>query len=116
MRPFEGSVFKTFLLQILTFLKRIFSGKIKFEANRETKMILGGSGGMLSRKNFKNLHTAMDILALFEQFVTQILFLILPLISPSPNILQFVRTFSIYAWLKVCLHLNLLSYEILSIF
>ena len=41
---------------------------------------------MLPRKIFENLHTVMGILALFEQFVTQALFLILPLISPSPNI------------------------------
>ena len=55
--------------KFLTFFKRIFSGKVKFEANRETKMILGGSGGMLPRKIFQNLHTVMGILALFEQFV-----------------------------------------------
>ena len=51
---------------------------------------------MIFRKIFENIHTVMGILALFEQFVTQI--------SPSPNISHFVRTFSIYAWLKVCLH------------
>ena len=37
-------------------------------------MILGGSGSMLPRKFLENLHTVMDILALFEQFATQILF------------------------------------------
>ena len=79
-------------------------------------MILGGSGDMSSRKIFENLHIVMGILALFEQFVTQILFLVLLLISPSPNRLHFVRTVSIYARLKVCLHSNLLSYEILFIF
>ena len=67
-------------------------------------MMLGGSGDMLPRKFFANLHIVMGILAFFEQFVTQILFLILPLISPSPNILHFVCTFSIHARLKVCLH------------
>ena len=76
MCPREGSIFRTFWHQILTFLKRIFSGKVKFDAIRETKMILGGSGGMLPQTIFENLHrpTAMGILALFEQFVTQILF------------------------------------------
>ena len=54
--------------------KRIFSGKVEFEAYRETKMILGGCGGRLPRKIFENLHTVMGILALFEQFVTQICF------------------------------------------
>ena len=29
---------------------------------------LGGSGGMLSRKIFENLHAVMAILVLFEQF------------------------------------------------
>ena len=38
-------------------------------------MILEGFGSRLLRKNFENLHTVMGILALFEQFVTQILLL-----------------------------------------
>ena len=37
----------------------------------------GGSGGMLPRKFFENLHTAMAILVLFEQFL---------------NTMHFVRT------------------------
>ena len=37
-------------------------------------MALGGSGGMLPRKVFKNSDTVMAILALFEQFLWQILF------------------------------------------
>ena len=37
-------------------------------------MALGGYGGMLPRKVFKNLDTAMAILELFEQFLWQILF------------------------------------------
>ena len=37
-------------------------------------MALGGSGGMLPRKVFKNLDTVMAILELFEQFLWQILF------------------------------------------
>ena len=37
-------------------------------------MALGGSGGLLPRKVFKNLDTVMAILALFEQFLWQILF------------------------------------------
>ena len=66
-------MFRTFWRQLLTFFKRIFSDKVNFEANRGTKMILGGSGGMVLRKNFENLRPVMGILALFEQFVTQIL-------------------------------------------
>ena len=37
-------------------------------------MALGGCGGMLLRKVFKNLDTVMVILELFEQFLWQILF------------------------------------------
>ena len=37
-------------------------------------MALRGSGGMLSRKVFKNLDTVMAILVLLEQFLWQILF------------------------------------------
>ena len=35
---------------------------------------------MLPRKVFENVHTGMDVLALFEQIVTQILFLCLEVI------------------------------------
>ena len=37
-----------------------------------TKTTLGGSGGMLFRKFFKNLRTAMAILVLFEQFLREV--------------------------------------------
>ena len=47
--------------KFLTFLKRIFSGKVKFETNKKTKMILRGSGGILPQKIFQNLHTVMGI-------------------------------------------------------
>ena len=46
-------------------------------------MALGGSEGMLPRKVFKNLDTVMAILALFEQFLWQILFNFLPLTLKS---------------------------------
>ena len=36
------------------------------------KTILGRSGGMLPRKFFENLHTAMTILVLFEQFLRKV--------------------------------------------
>ena len=75
MCPSGGKYIQNFLApKILTLSKRIFSGKVKFEANRETKMIIGGFGGMLPRKSFEILHTVMGILALFEKFATQILF------------------------------------------
>ena len=34
--------------------------------------VLGGSGGMLSRKIFENLHSMMAILALLEEVLRQI--------------------------------------------
>ena len=70
----EGSTFRTFYHQILTFLKRIFSGKVQFEANRKNNNDCKEIRGHASRKFFENLHTVMGILALFEQFVTQIFF------------------------------------------
>ena len=36
--------------------------------------VLGGSGGILSRKVFENLHSMMAILVLLEQLLRQILF------------------------------------------
>ena len=59
------------------------------------KKALGGSGGMLPRKIFENLHTAVAILALFEQCFGKFCLNFLPLIlSVSPNMMHFVRTFS----------------------
>ena len=88
-KPFLENVLvyiQNFLAAKFDIFKRIFSSKVEFEANKETKMILGGSeaneetkmilgsGGMLPQKIFENLHTVMGILALFGQFVTQVLF------------------------------------------
>ena len=51
---------------------------------------------MLPRKIFENLHTAVAILALVEQFLCKFCLHFLPLsLSVSPNIMHFVRTFSI---------------------
>ena len=50
---------------------------------------------MLPRKNFENLHAVMAILVLFEQFLGKFCLNFLTLIlSASPNIMHFVRTFS----------------------
>ena len=51
---------------------------------------------MLPRKNFENLHAVMAILVLFEQFSAKFCsnFLTL-LLSASPNMMHFVRTFLI---------------------
>ena len=64
-------------------------------------MALGGSGGMLPRKVFKHLDTVMAILALLNNFYGKFCLIFLPLtLSPSPNMIHFVRTFSIYACLR----------------
>ena len=64
-------------------------------------MALGGSGDMLPRKVFKNLDTVMAILELFEKFYGKFCLIFLSLtLSPSPNMIHFVRTFSIYACLR----------------
>ena len=39
-----------------------------------TVTVLGGSGGMLSRKIFENLHSMMAILVLLEQVLRHIVF------------------------------------------
>ena len=61
-----------------------------------TQMALEGSGNMLPRKFFENLHTVVAVLAFYEQFLGKFclnfLFLIL---SVAPNVMRFVRTFLI---------------------
>ena len=53
---------------------------------------------MLAQKIFENVHDLMAILVLFEQFSAKFCFNFLTLIlSASPNIMHFVRAFSIYA-------------------
>ena len=48
---------------------------------------------MVPRTFFENLHTAMAILELFEQFSGKVCSYIWPLIlSASPNMMHFVRT------------------------
>ena len=57
------------------------------------KKTLGGSGGMLPRKIFENLHTVVAILALFEQFLGKFCLNFLPLnLSVSPSMMHFVCT------------------------
>ena len=57
---------------------------------------------MLPRKMFENLHTEVAILVLFEQFLGKLCLNFLPLnLSVSPNVMHFVRTFSIMRALGV---------------
>ena len=51
---------------------------------------------MLPRKIFENLHAVIAILVLFENFLRKFCLNFLTLIlSASPNMMHFVRTFSI---------------------
>ena len=51
---------------------------------------------MLPRKNLENFHAVMAILVLFEQFSRKFcLNFLTPILSTSPNMMHFVRTFSI---------------------
>ena len=55
-----------------------------------------GSRGMLPRKIFANLHTVVAILVLFEQSLGKFGLNFLHLnLSTAPNMMHFVRTFSI---------------------
>ena len=87
--------------QIFTYIfKRIF-GRIILKHIENIKGC-GGSGGMLPRKIFKNLHTAVAILLLFEQFLRKFCLNFLPLnLSVSHNITHFVRIFAIMRALSV---------------
>ena len=68
----------------------------------ENKKGCGGFRGMPPRKFFKNLHTAVAILILFEQFLRKYCLNFLPLnLSVSQNITHFVRIFSIMRALSV---------------
>ena len=51
---------------------------------------------MLHRKFFENLHTVVIILVLFKQLLGKFCLNFLPLnLNVSPNMMHFVRTFSI---------------------
>ena len=61
------------------------------------KKTLEGSGNMLPRKIFENLHTVVVAsLVFFEKILGKFCLKFLPLIlNVAPNMMHFVRTFSI---------------------
>ena len=92
---FKGGFFPAELTLSYLSNKNNQNGKINFKQlnNLSNKNPLGGSGGMLSRKIFENLHTVMAMLVFFKQFLY-----FWPLIfSASPNkfMMHFVRKVSI---------------------
>ena len=77
------------------FQAQSFPGRVIL-SNLVTKTALGGSGVMLPREIFENLHTVMVILALFEQFSDKVCSYFWPLpLSASSNMMHFVGTVSI---------------------
>ena len=75
--------------------KRVFSGRIIWK-HIENEKGSRGVRALLPQKIFENLHTVVAILALFEKFLGNIFLNFLPLnLSVSPNMIHFVRTFSI---------------------
>ena len=48
------------------FFSNVFFWQNKFEADQEARKSLGGSGGMLPRKIFENVHAVMAIFVLLE--------------------------------------------------
>ena len=71
-------------------------------SNLSNKNNSRGYGGILPRKIFDNLFTAMAILVLFKQFLGKVCSYFWPLnLSASPNMMHFVHTVSIM--LKVTL-------------
>ena len=72
-----------------------FSGRIILK-HIEKKKSFRGFEGMLPRKIFEILHTVVAILVLFKQFSGKFCLIFLPrVLSVSPNMMHFVRTFSI---------------------
>ena len=84
-----------FSVRVHQIFKYIFSGRIILK-HIENKKDCRGSGGVLPLKIFNNLYTVVAILVLFEQFLCKFCLNFLPLnVNVSPNIMHFVRTFSI---------------------
>ena len=54
------------------FFKRFFFSAELILSNSSTENDSRGSGSMLPRENFKNLHTVMAILVLFKQFLGKV--------------------------------------------
>ena len=78
----------------VTFSSVVFSTDLIL-SNLSNKNVSRGCGSMLTRKIFENLHTAMAIFVLFEQFLRKVCHIFgLPTLNASP-MMHFVRTVSI---------------------
>ena len=93
-------VFRNFFKErapnFITFSSVVFSPAKLILSNLSNKNDSRGSGGMLPRKIFENLHTVMVILTLLEQFSGKICLYFRPLtLSASSNMMHFVSAVSI---------------------
>ena len=68
MKPWRSEKFKKGAI-ISIFFNRLFIRINFIEADLATRKVLGGSGGMLLRKIFENLHVVMTISVLFEKIL-----------------------------------------------
>ena len=101
-KPFEKcfhvwDVFRNFFrdTQFRLIFKRSFFADL-FQSIVRMRKAVGGSGGMLPRKFSEILHAVGAILVLFEQVLGKFCLNFLSLIlSVAPNMMHFVRTFSI---------------------
>ena len=85
----------------LIVFKRIIFSKTNLKLIEKQERFLGGLGACFPGKIFENVHDLMAILVLFEEFSAKFYLNFLTLIlSASPNMMQFVRAFSIYACLR----------------
>ena len=81
---------------ILRYFQACFFRAESFQSILRIKKVVGGSGGMLHREIFENLHTVVVIFVLFEQRLGKFCLNFLPInLSVSPNMMHFVHTFSI---------------------
>ena len=77
------------------FQAQSFPGRVIL-SNLSNKNDFGGVRGHAPREIFENLHTAMVIFAIFEQFSGKVCSYIWPLLlSASSNMMHFVSTVSI---------------------
>ena len=80
----------------VTFSSAIFSRQSYFKQLVSSKNDIRGSGAMLPKEIFENLHTVKVILALFEQFSGKVCsYFWLLILSASSNMMHFVSTVSI---------------------
>ena len=79
----------------MTFFKRIFFGRIYLKLIERQEKLWGSPGACFPEK-LKNLHAVMAILVLFDEFSSKFCLHFWTLIlSASPNMMPFVRTFFI---------------------